>query len=171
MHILWQGLKKLFQRRPSRSGGLTKLFPVQNLRWNHRCLNFVYPQWLQFHLEKWPMVLQIELFGKLIWLQRKVRKVDDNFRHMIQSLLIFSESPTKGEYIWAPLMDRNVAPDTEAMTLTSVVLLHPGGPNRSMPLGGFNPSLLNVSMCKSGHSVACLSFYRHGNQCFSKSPK
>lgn len=66
-------------------------------------------------------------------------------------------------------MDRNVAPDTEAMTLTSVVLLHPGGPNRSMPLGGFNPSLLNVSMCKSGHSVACLSFYRHGNQCFSKS--
>lgn len=56
-------------------------------------------------------------------------------------------------------MERKVAPETEAITLTSVVLLHPGGPNSKIPLGGFKPSLLNVSLCKSGHSVACLSFY------------
>lgn len=71
----------------------------------------------------------------------------------------FSESPTKGEYNWAPLIDKNATLAQEAITLTNVVLLQPGGPYNNIPRGGFNPSLLNESLYNNGHSTACFNLY------------
>lgn len=72
----------------------------------------------------------------------------------------FSESPTKGEYNCAPLIDKNATLVEEAITFTKVVLLQPGGPYSKMPLGGFNPSFLNESLYNSGHSTACFNLYQ-----------
>lgn len=67
----------------------------------------------------------------------------------------FSESPTYGEYNWAPLRDKNVAWTDVAAALTRVVLQQPGGPYSSNPLGTFRPSRSKESGCLRGHSTAC----------------
>lgn len=46
------------------------------------------------------------------------------------------------------------------ITLTNVVLLHPGGPYKRIPFGGFNPSFLNVLLYCNGHSIACFNCYK-----------
>lgn len=74
-------------------------------------------------------------------------------------LPIFSESPTNGEYNCAPLIDKNATLAEDAITLTRVVLLQPGGPYNRIPLGGFNPSFLNESLYSNGHSTACFNLY------------
>ena len=70
------------------------------------------------------------------------------------SLIIFSESPTNGEYTWAPLIEINASPQVDATALANEVLAQPGGPNRRTPRGEGMPRRLKTSPYFKGHSVA-----------------
>lgn len=71
------------------------------------------------------------------------------------SVIILSESPTKGEYNWAPLSERNMALHDVAAACTNVVLQHPGGPYSNNPLGHGKPIRLKALGCFIGHSTTC----------------
>ncbi len=70
------------------------------------------------------------------------------------SLMPFSDSPTHFDINSGPLILIKFALEFVATAFAIIVLPVPGGPCRSIPLGGTTSALLKRSACFKGHSIA-----------------
>lgn len=62
-------------------------------------------------------------------------------------LIALSDSPTYLEKSSGPFIPIKLSFDSVAIALAIIVLLHPGGPNKRIPLLGSIPNLANLAEC------------------------
>lgn len=69
-----------------------------------------------------------------------------------------SHTRRKYKTTYCTFIAKKLSPLSLAKAFATIVLEHPGGPYRRIPLGGSIPILVKDSGCFNGHSTACFNF-------------